>query len=331
MKNVSWWHARKIVSQARKTARSARKALARVAKEKQGDEAVARVRQRLEELEKLLRQPDRSVPDVERLSARLRAEMIEARLAKKKSVPREYAESIGLAVGVALLIRFFLFEPFKIPTGSMIPTLQIGDHIFVSKSAYGLKLPFVNKYLARWGEVERGDIVVFPFPVKGHPDYGKDFIKRVIGLPGDRVRLTGNRLFINGQPVETRVLEGVHDCGGNSASFCKCVRQQETLGEHVFITQHCSPHGWHPDWPISTGGSKSASEFVVPEGHVFVMGDNRDNSSDGRFWTPDLTDEYVPLHQPRPEIQTVPIEMLKGKAMIIWWADDKSRLFSIVE
>jgi signal peptidase I len=250
---------------------------------------------------------------------------------KVKSVIRQYAESIGWAVGIALLIRIFLFEPFKIPTGSMIPTLQIGDHIFVSKSAYGIKLPFASDYLYRWDEPKRGDIVVFPFPVKGHQDYGKDFIKRIVGLPGDRVRLTDNTLYINDQPVETSVLPGERDCSGSERRPCsKCTLQRETLGEHSFITQYCAPRGVNPEWP-RLGMSPEPPVFRIPEGHVFVMGDNRDNSSDGRFWTADPLDQYTPQFAPDSKVQTVPIALLRGRAVVIWWADDKSRLFSLVE
>ena len=249
-----------------------------------------------------------------------------------KSVLRQYLESIGWAVGIALLIRFFLFEPFKIPTGSMIPTLQIGDHIFVSKSAYGIKIPFANDYLVRWGEPVRGDIVVFPFPVQGHVDHGKDFIKRVIGLPGDTIRLQDNVLLINGERVETTSQQGRSDCGGTPGSRpCEdCVLQEESLANHTYYTQHCPPNALqHSEWPRSLPSSQPA-EFVVPEGRVFVMGDNRDNSADGRFWTADPLDQFTPQYRPDPKIQSVPIAALKGRAVLIWWAQDKSRLFSII-
>ncbi len=252
---------------------------------------------------------------------------------KPKGTFRQYAESIAWAVGVALLIRSFLFEPFQIPTGSMIPTLQIGDHIFVSKSAYGIKLPFTSDYLVRWSLPDRGDIVVFPFPVKGHHDYGKDFIKRVVGLPGDRVRLEGNRLLINGEAVATIRQPGLHDCGGNSENrpCSQCVQQKEEMGSHEFTTQHC-PEGefQYGEWPRTLPGM-DPQEFVVPEDRVFVMGDNRDNSADGRFWTRDVTDQFTPQFRPNPDIQTVPVGLLKGRAVLVWWAEDKSRLFSVVD
>jgi signal peptidase I len=352
MRATAWWSKFRVLSAARKTARGARRALSRLPAERTGQEAEARLEKTTRELEEALQATPRDPRLLEKLTARTVTLLQTAGLYREtapvtwlawllpgiatkatKSVFRQYAESIGWAVGIALLIRFFVFEPFKIPTGSMIPTLQIGDHIFVSKSVYGIKLPFADDYLVRWGEPQRGDIVVFPFPVKGHADYGKDFIKRVIGLPGDRVRLSNNVLYINDEPVETTLQEGLGDCGGNSMSRpCdRCLLQQEVMGEHAFITQHCPPNTiQHPDWPRSLAMDE-AMEFVVPEGRVFVMGDNRDNSADGRFWTPDPVDQFTPQYRPDPDVQTVPLGILKGRAVLIWWAEDKSRLFSMID
>jgi len=290
-------------------------------------------------------------------------ERLEEHLSRyRKSVTREYIESILWAVAIALFIRAFFFEAFQIPSGSMIPTLQVNDHIFVNKFIYGIRIPWTHVRFFTWRQPERGEIVVFEYPGPG-PEHGKDFIKRVIGVPGDRVRLAQDRLYINGEPVFTlpanvrtrggagtdvpapvrALLEAVIPPGW--APFgCKddgelplthavgrsaCVLQLEELGDYTYVTQHAADGGGTPNWPIEAGdcpyarslecplfGARPTNpdfpEVVIPEGSVFCMGDNRDNSSDGRFWG------------------LVPLENVKGKAFIIWLADDKSRIFSLV-
>ncbi len=255
--------------------------------------------------------------------ARLETLLYEKKLKKRKGVIFQYAESIGWAIAIALVIRIFLFEPFKIPTGSMIPTLQIEDHIFVAKSAYGIKLPLSDGYLVRWSDPERGDVVVFPFPIKGHEDYGKDFIKRVIGLPGDQVELKDNILYVNGKSVEGKRLEDTYpyeqtDPYTGRVIICDCIQQKETLGDHTFLTYHYAPASIcpnRPNWPDKLRGwawppLQDQGPYTVPEDHVFVMGDNRDNSSDGREWG------------------IVPIGTIRGKALVIWLATDWHRIFS---
>jgi signal peptidase I len=241
--------------------------------------------------------------------------------------------SLFWAVMAALAIRAFLVEPFQIPTGSMIPTLQIGDHIFVNKLAYGFRLPLLNWHLAKWAEPERGDIVIFPYPVAG-PDQGKDYIKRVVGLPGDRLRLDDNVLVINGERVEVAPFTRGIPCMDSTPPEIRCDAQVETLGLHTIITQHqddasCALRG-HCDstWPTRTRppcfGLGSCPYFgaadqnpdwpdvKIPEDHFLMMGDNRDNSSDGRYWG------------------LVSRSDILGKAMFIWWAQDKRRLFEAI-
>jgi signal peptidase I len=232
----------------------------------------------------------------------------------RKATIRESVQSLVLALGLALLIRAFLVEAFKIPTGSMIPTLQIDDHIFVNKFVYGLRIPFTHVRMVELGTPERGDIVVFEFPGEGD-DRGKDFIKRVVAVAGDRVRLQGNRLVVNGAEVETDVFERGVSCADATFAGCTCDRQRERAGDHEYLTQHLTPGDarsggcgnnadWPSDNPLQYGGRASNPaypEMVVPDGHVFCMGDNRDNSSDGRYWG------------------FVPVENIKGKALFLWW------------
>lgn len=165
---------------------------------------------------------------------------------KAKSAFREYVEAIATALLLALFIRTFIVQAFKIPSGSMIPTLQIGDHILVNKLSYGIRMPFLEKYLLEYNQPRRGDVVVFIFP----EDRTKDFIKRVIGVEGDVVEVKDKKIYINNKPVDDphAYFEG-----------------DDALGEALQTRDDYGP-------------------TRVPKNHIFVMGDNRDRSYDSRFW-----------------------------------------------
>ncbi|MCK9608578.1 MAG: signal peptidase I [Methylomonas sp.] len=195
----------------------------------------------------------------------------------------EYARSFFPVVFIVLLLRSFLVEPFRIPSGSMMPTLLVGDFILVNKFTYGVRLPVLNDKVIEMGEPERGDIVVFRFPKQPTVDY----IKRVIGLPGDRVAYFDKKLYVNGQPIAQTSL-GRYQGVGQGMNMTGAERLEEDLTgvKHSIL--------------ISPGVPTVEDVFVVPQGQYFVMGDNRDNSNDSRYWG------------------TVPEANLVGKAFFIW-------------
>lgn len=215
--------------------------------------------------------------------------------AQSKSLWREYIEAILIAIVLALCIRTFVVQAFKIPSGSMLPTLQIGDHILVNKMSYGIKLPtdcewdytskrpgvrkipflwscYSYNTIVPWGDPARGDIIVFLFP----EDETKDFIKRVVGLPGDTVEIRNKQVSINGQRVTERYIQHV-----DSGILPHRVQPRDNLG------------------PLR-----------VPPDHYFVLGDNRDQSLDSRFWG------------------FVQRSKIKGNAFLIYWSWDGRGRFS---
>lgn len=226
------------------------------------------------------------------------------KIKKKKSTFREYFEALSAAIIIALIIRMFVFEAFKIPSGSMIPTLSVGDHIFVNKFIYGLRLPFTKFKFVDVKNPDRGDVIVFIFP----EDEGKDFIKRVVGLPGDTVKIEENDIWINGEKVKRQKLAIRPYPGDKRRLIVKNAKEEdipfvrgwrdfdfyhELLGREEHIVQY-EKYMERPEF-----------EIEVPDGMYFVMGDNRDNSADSREWG------------------FVPEGNIKGKAMFVWLSLDK--------
>ena len=232
-------------------------------------------------------------------------------LPKKKHVIREYIEALLTAVLLAFVIRSFLIEPYKIPSKSMVPTLLVGDHIFVNKFIYGLRIPGTKKWLCKFNEPKRGEVIVFIYP----EDEKLDFIKRVVGLPGDHIRVHEGKLFVNDEEVlekEVPVL-GVEPQDrrqlrlgqideevpsslkkiGFSRGFEDYDIEIEKLGRVTHLIQRSREMPNNEEY-----------NAVVPPDHYFVMGDNRDQSADSRVWG------------------FVPRENLKGKALFIWLSLD---------
>jgi signal peptidase I len=205
--------------------------------------------------------------------------------------PFETIKALGIAILLALAIRSFVVEPFKIPSGSMLPTLLIGDYLVVNKYCYGIRMPLTGSLLIPVGSPERGDVIVFRFP----DDPSQDYIKRIVGLPGDRVEIISGRLWINGQIVD-RVDEGEFtyiDYLRDSRRHAQRYREVNPEGKEYTIIHHRSPSTMRDRGP-----------WVVPKGEYFVMGDNRDNSRDSREWN----DKFVSAEQ------------IKGKAFMIHWS-----------
>lgn len=228
----------------------------------------------------------------------------------KKSAGREYVESIGIAIIVAIVLRLFVLEAFKIPSESMVPTLMVGDHIFVSKYRYGLSVPFSNKRLVRFANPKRGEVVVFLKPTMQErmgmspgnnffPDEtsmdGKDFIKRIVGLPGDIVEMKNDQLTINGKNIPR--------CHVGTQTY----RTRTIFGgwEDTKADLWIEQHGdfLYTIIEETNGSQDNFGPLTVRDDQVFVLGDNRDNSNDSRYWG------------------SVPFDNIKGRAMIIWWSN----------
>ena len=299
------------------------------------------------EVEKGLAAPDMS--QVRRYLPVLDALVDELVKRPPKSTTRDYIESIGAAVLIALALRAFVIEAFKIPSSSMYPTLEIGDHIFVNKFIYGVRIPWTRTKLFELRGPKRGEVIVFMYPC--NPD--RDYIKRVVALSGDSVEVRCNIVYVNGEAVSSKLLaadEAYQDYDENDPHphwYPRPVsRYQETVGDKIYETFHdperpgrdeqraksSVPSGDSKDFPqhgksppncigqidaanaqeqtlgtfVTTKSEAQAAaceqqmKYIVPAGHVFVMGDNRANSNDSRYWG------------------SVPIENIKGKALFIW-------------
>jgi signal peptidase I len=212
----------------------------------------------------------------------------------------EYGKSFFPVLAIVLVLRSFLVEPFQIPSGSMKPTLEVGDFILVNKFAYGIRLPVLDTKIIEVDDPQRGDVMVFRYP----SDPNINYIKRVVGLTGDKIRYSSDkRLFVNGQPVAEKLL------GEESGSLGSVALYEERLGaaEHL-IRKEMNRYRIEP-----------GREWVVPQGHYFMMGDNRDNSNDSRYWN----DPAIP----RQFLGMVPDQNIVGKAFAVWlsWPDPKLR------
>ncbi len=230
-------------------------------------------------------------------------------LPPKQNVFLEYAKSIGIALVIALILRQFIFQPFRIPTGSMLETLQIGDHLFANKFIYGAKSPERIRIL-RWTLIDglpvfqlpalrqprQGDIIIFEYP----KDRNLDYIKRCVAVAGDTVAVDDGVLRVNGEIYESNFgdRDGDHSCipSWTDPESCPAPRTKHDQAKYVSNQRNRS---W--PWP------GMPNPYIVPEGHIFMMGDNRYNSMDSRYWGP------------------LDVKLIKGKAVFLYWSWDNER------
>ena len=219
----------------------------------------------------------------------------------------EYAKSFFPVILIVFVLRSFLVEPFKIPSGSMMSTLLVGDFILVNKYTYGIRLPVVNKKIIDVNLPKNGDVMVFRYP----EDPSLDYIKRVVGIPGDKISYRDKKLTINGQPLKTVRQPADYNYVKSGLNYVSAIQYMETLGTHVHETlvQHDAPTIRFNDvhaFPLRQNCDYNEEGFTctVPPGHYFMMGDNRDDSNDSRYWG------------------FVPEGNIVGRAFMIWWNFD---------
>lgn len=216
----------------------------------------------------------------------------------------EWCNTVYFAGFVASVVMFFFIQAFKIPSESMQNTLLVGDHLFVNKAAYGFRIPFTNVRFGELSPIKKGDIIVFQFPAKdrsqincGESQYGRDFVKRVIGLPGDTVEVKERELFVNGEKVPLQGYERYENIQREA------YQPEEDLELYQKVWENHQLDNYYGIYLRDNFGP-----VTVPENHYFGMGDNRDNSCDSRFWGP------------------IPRENIKGKAWFIHWPVSRARI-----
>ena len=254
---------------------------------------------------------ERALADYDARSARMSADGIKMEHASSRTAIEtallrqptwiEYSGSFFPVIALVFVLRSFLYEPFKIPSSSMVPTLLVGDLILVNKFAYGIRLPILNKKVIDVGDPKRGDVMVFKYP----KDMTQDYIKRVVGIPGDKITYENKRLTVNGKAVSYTALDEYLD--DERPVYYKQFGEDLTGVQHKILNNDSAPT-LNPadvkDFPFKDHCSYlydgSGFTCTVPDGNYFMMGDNRDNSADSRYWG------------------FVPNQNIVGKAFFVW-------------